>query len=220
MKTIILPPIKQVLFMEKLIFIINNLSVDTIIMIIGAAVGLVYIFLEYFASWWLWIAGIVMSLFYIFIFAEIMHCYAWAVTYLYYLGANVYGIISWRKNNTENSYSGISNLPKKYYLPLSVIVLLLTIIIFFILLKFTNTKIPVSESFSTALSVVGMWLLAKKHLQHWVVWMIVNAIYAIANLWHGLHLPEFGYYFSAGLFAVYFVVSVMGFVRWRELAGK
>jgi nicotinamide mononucleotide transporter len=180
--------------------------------LLGALIGLAYIFLEYRASWWLWIAGMVMSLFYIYIFAKV-NCFAWALTYLYYLGANVYGIIVWKKNSAENSDLGISDLPKKYYKLLSVIIICLSFIIFIIIYKFTDTKIPICESISTALSVVGMWLLAKKHLQHWVIWMIVNAIYAIANLGLGL-------YFSAVLFTVYFGVSVMGFVRWRKLAGK
>jgi nicotinamide mononucleotide transporter len=185
---------------------------DNYIEIIGATIGLVYIFLEYRASWWLWIAGMVMSLLYIYIFTK-ANCYAWAVTYLYYLGANIYGIVVWKRNRDENSYSGISILPKKYYSKLLTITALFTVSIFFIIIKFTDTEIPISESFSTALSVIGMWLLAKKYLQHWYVWMVVNAIYTIANLWIGL-------YFSAILFAVYFVVSVMGLVRWRKLAGK
>jgi len=180
--------------------------------LIGASIGLVYIILEYRASWWLWIAGMVMSLFYIYIFAKV-NCYAWALTYLYYLGANIYGIIVWKKNSTEDPYAGISNLPKKYYPRLVAIVALLTPFIAFILIKFTDTPIPISESFSTALSVVAMWLLAKKYLQHWCVWMVVNAIYAIANFWMEM-------YFSALLFSVFFVVSVLGFVNWRKLAGK
>ena len=178
--------------------------------LLGAIIGLAYLFLEYRASWWLWIAGMVMSLFYIYIFAKV-NCYAWALTYLYYLGANIYGIIIWKRNCSENSDSGISNLQKKYYARLLVLAFLLTIFIFFIITGHTETEIPVSESFSTALSVIGMWLLAKKYIQHWCVWMVVNAIYAIANLWMGL-------YFTALLFVVYFVVSVLGFVRWRKLA--
>jgi nicotinamide mononucleotide transporter len=178
--------------------------------LLGAAIGLGYVILEYRASWWLWIAGMIMSLFYIYINAKIS-CYAWALTYLYYLGANVYGIIVWKKNSGDSSDSGISNLPKKYYSILSIIVLILTIGIFFVVFLYMDSKIPISESFSTALSVVGMWLLAKKYRQHWYVWMVVNAIYMIAYLWLGL-------YFSALLFAVYFVVSVMGLVRWKKLA--
>jgi nicotinamide mononucleotide transporter len=183
-----------------------------IIELLGAIIGLVYVFLEYRASWWLWIAGIVMSLFYIYIWAEV-HCYAWALTYLYYLGANIYGIIVWRRNSEANSSSGIAYLPKKYYPLLSALVVFLTCFFFIIIYKYTDSTIPISESLSTALGVIGMWLLAKKYLQHWYVWLVVNAIYAIANIGLGL-------YFSAILFAVYFVVSAMGLVRWRKLAGE
>jgi nicotinamide mononucleotide transporter len=193
--------------MNLISFIITN-----IVEIIGSAIGLIYIILEYRASWWLWIAGIVMSLFYIYIFAN-AHCYAWALTYLYYLGANIYGIIVWKKNSETSFNAGISNLPKKNYSLLVIIILLLSILIFFILIRYTSTQIPVSESFSTAMSMVGMWLLAKKYLQHWHIWLVVNAIYAIANFWLGL-------YFSSALFIVYFVFSIMGVVRWKRLAGE
>jgi nicotinamide mononucleotide transporter len=191
---------------------IIQIFIDNYIELLGATIGLVYVILEYRAAWGLWIAGMVMSLFYIYIFAE-ANCYAWALTYFYYLSANIYGIAVWKRNHAENSYTGISNLPQKYFTKLLIIIVLLTILFAFILIKFTETLIPVSESFSTALSVVGMWLLAKKYLQHWYVWMVVNAIYAIANLWIGL-------YFSSILFAVFFVVSVLGLARWRKLAGK
>jgi len=180
--------------------------------LLGALIGLVFIFLEYRASQWLWVAGIIMSLFYIYIWYQ-ADCIAWALIYLYYLGANIYGIIVWLKNSEDNSGSGISNLPKKYYPILCTLVVCLSIIIYIIIYKFTETKIPVSESFSTALSVIGMWLLAKKYLQHWNVWMIVNPLTALGSLYLGL-------YFSAAMFTVFSVVSIMGFVRWRKLAGK
>ena len=180
--------------------------------LVASLIGIVYIILEYRASWWLWIAGMVMSLFYIYIFAKV-NCYAWSLTYLYYLGANIYGIVVWKKNSATDSFSGITHLPKKYYSKLTGIIILLTIFLFFIIHRYTDSVIPVSESFSTALSVVGMWLMAKKYVQHWYVWLVVNAIYVMGNLYQEL-------YFSAILFMVYFLVSILGLLRWRKLAGK
>jgi nicotinamide mononucleotide transporter len=180
-----------------------------IIEILAASIGLIYGILEYRASWWLWVAGMAMSLLYIYIFAE-ANCYAWAATYLYYLGANVYGIIIWKKNNAADS-EGISYLPKKHYPLISALIFSLTCFFFIIIYNFTDSTIPISESLSSALSVIGMWLLAKKYVQHWYIWLVVNAIYAIANV-------SLGLYYSAILFAVYFVISMMGLARWRKLA--
>ena len=180
--------------------------------LLASLIGIVYIILEYRASWWLWIVGIIMSLFYIYIFANV-NCYAWSLTYLYYLGANIYGIIVWKKNNTKDSYLGITHLPRKYYSKLLGIIVLLSLFLFFIIHRFTDSVIPVSESFSTALSIVGMWLMAKKYVQHWYVWLVVNTIYVMGNLYQEL-------YFSAILFMVYFLVSILGLLHWRKLAGK
>ena len=184
----------------------------SIIELFGAIIGLVFVILEYRASSWLWVAGIVMSLFYIYIWYQ-ADCLAWTLIYVYYLGANIYGVVVWLKKNNKNSESGISNLPKKYYLPLSIIIVLFSCILYFVLKNYTKTEIPISESFSTALSVVGMWLLAKKYLQHWNIWMVVNPITALGSLYIGL-------YFTAILFAICFVISILGFVHWRKLAGK
>jgi len=185
---------------------------NTIIELLGAFIGLVFIILEYRASKWLWFAGIVMSLFYIYIW-YVGDCYAWALIYLYYLGANIYGVYSWKKNSSDSNESGITNLPKKHYLPLAILTVCLIPVIFVIVYFFTETKIPISESVSTALSIIGMWLLAKKYLQHWNVWLIVNPITALGSFYIGL-------YYSAALFTVFTVIAVMGLVRWRKLAGE
>lgn len=178
----------------------------------GALIGLVYIFLEYKASKYLWFAGIVMSLFYIWIFAD-ANCYAWAATYFYYLCANIYGIYCWSKKTNKEEQIEISNLPTHLFPKLLMIICLISILFFYIIELFTDSKIPVSESVSTALSIVGMWLLAKKYVQHWYVWLLVNAIYIFANLYIGL-------YFTAILFTIYFVVSIFGLYKWQQLVKK
>jgi nicotinamide mononucleotide transporter len=184
----------------------------SIIELLGAIIGVTFIILEYRASWWLWIAGIIMSLFYMYIFYN-ENCYAWTLIYLYFLGANIYGVIVWKKNSTASASSGITNLPRKYYPVLALLALLLTLFIYLVISNYTDTRIPVSESFTTALSVIGMWLLAKKYVQHWNIWMVVNPITALGSWWVGLH-------FIAFTFAVFFVVAAMGLVKWRKLAGK
>ena len=77
------------------------MSIDLIIEIIGAVIGLTYLFLEYKANVWLWPVGILMSLFYVVIFFH-GKFYADAVVYLYYIGANTYGMLKWTRsrNNT------------------------------------------------------------------------------------------------------------------------
>ena len=92
----------------------------TIIEYIGVAIGLIYLFLEYKASLWLWPVGVVMSLLYITIFYQ-SKFYADAGIYAYYLGANIYGLIEWKRNRKSEHEKvvemPITHAPKGKILP-------------------------------------------------------------------------------------------------------
>ncbi|MCQ2271404.1 MAG: nicotinamide riboside transporter PnuC [Bacteroidales bacterium] len=190
--------------------------------IIGVAIGLWYLYLEYKASFWLWSVGILMSVFYIVIFFN-SKFYADAAIYAYYLGANVYGLLVWRRHRNENIqnelYSSekqkdelpITPMPSRLILPLSLIFVAFWTILWFVLRRFTDSPVPLGDSFTTALSVVAMFLMAKKHMEHWLLWVVVNAASVALYAWKDL-------YPMACLFVLYTAVSVMGYFRWRKIA--
>ncbi|MBO6080438.1 MAG: nicotinamide mononucleotide transporter [Bacteroidales bacterium] len=192
------------------------MSVDLVIEIIGAIIGLIYIFLEYKANVWLWPVGILMSLFYLVIFLH-GKFYADAAIYLYYIGANIYGLIAWghsRRNPQSSMEKPAENLvithtPKRLVLPLTIIAVILWIAIFWILKTFTDSPVPVGDAFTTALSIVAMWMLAQKYLEQWVLWIVVNIVSTILYFWKGL-------YPTGVLFIVYVIIAVLGYFRWRK----
>lgn len=187
------------------------MSYELIIEIIGAVIGLSYIYLQYKANFWLWTAGIIMSLFYIYIFAE-SHLYFWAATYLYYLCADIYGIIMWKRNDqgNENPYANMKTMNKKMIINISLIIIILsTILSIFAKKLIPESPIPVGESISTILSIVAMWLLAKKYIEQWLLWIIVNIFYAALNF-------SIGLYPTGILFSIYFMVAIMGYLKWRK----
>jgi len=187
------------------------MSLSLFIEITGATIGLIYLYLEYKASFWLWTAGIVMSLFYVYIYYH-GKFYADMVTYVYYFGANIYGLMLWRKGNQghQEENSTFSHIHKKYILPLTAIFLSLWFSIWFILSSFTDSPVPVGDSFTTSLSVIAMWLMAKKHVDHWLLWIVVNGVSC------GLYLSK-GLYPTAILFVVYTIVSVLGYFKWKRM---
>ena len=210
----------------------------TILEYIGVAIGLAYLILEYKASFWLWPVGILMSLFYIVIFYQ-SKFYADAGIYAYYLGANIYGLLEWRrKSNTAGqsvtasfttSDAGqqisaslnelppekgqnempITHTPKDKILPLTLIGLALWAALWMLLSRLTDSPVPFGDSFTTALSVVAMYLLAKKHIEHWWLWVVVNLVSTLLYAWKGL-------YAMTGFFAFYTVIAAMGYFNWRR----
>lgn len=180
--------------------------------IIGACIGLLYLYLEYKANVWLWPVGILMSLFYVVIFFH-GKFYADAAVYLYYIGANVYGLAAWLRSSRRQQDSSASfpiiHTPKKQILPLALVSVALWLVIFLILKNFTDSPIPWGDAFTTSLSIVAMWMLAKKQLEQWLLWVVVNAVSLCLYVWKGL-------YPTAVLFAFYTAVAVMGYFKWKK----
>lgn len=192
------------------------MSTDLIIEIIGAAIGLIYLFLEYKANVWLWPAGIVMSLFYVVIFFH-GKFYADAAVYLYYIGANTYGLLKWTQSKrqsltgdgNEAKELAITHVPANKILPIAATAIALWGLLYWILGTFTDSPVPLGDAFTTAFSIVAMWMLAQKYLEQWLLWIIVNVVSTALYFWKGL-------YPTAILFIVYVIVAILGYFRWRN----
>ena len=191
------------------------MSTDIIIEIIGAVIGLAYLFLEYKANVWLWPVGILMSVFYVIIFFH-GKFYADAAVYLYYIGANTYGLFQWtrsRKQTLEGNVIkqelAITHVPSMRILPLVAITVVLWMALYGILKTVTDSPVPLGDAFTTAVSIVAMWMLAQKYLEQWLLWIVVNIVSTILYFWKGL-------YPTGILFIVYVIVAVLGYFRWKK----
>lgn len=191
------------------------MSIDLIIEITGAVIGLIYLYLEYKANVWLWPVGIVMSIFYVVIFFH-GKFYADAAVYLYYIGANAYGLFQWTRSRKKTLGEDevtkelpITHVPAKRILPLAAITFTLWMILYLILRTVTDSPIPLGDAFTTAVSIVATWMLAQKYLEQWMLWIVVNIVSTILYFWKGL-------YPTGILFIVYVIVAVLGYFRWKK----
>lgn len=176
---------------------------------IGAAVGLVYLWLEYRASVWLWLASVVMPAIYIFVYYE-AGFYADMAINAYYLVASGYGLTVWLTKGSREKPMPITRTPKRQILPLAAVAMGAFALIAWILIKFTDSTVPIGDSFTTALSIVALWMLARKYVEQWLVWIVVDVICA------GLYFYK-GLYPTAGLFTLYSVIAVAGYYKWKKI---
>lgn len=178
--------------------------------IFGAFVGLIYLYFEYKANKWLWPLGIIMPIVYIVIFYQAKF-YADMGINIYYLIAAIYGWIMWSRNSSSDDAEGkISHTPRRYLLPLFAVEGIVFIFIAFVLCNYTDSPVPYADSFTTALSIIGMWMLAHKYIEQWGIWFVVNIVSC------GLYFSKELYY-TAALFAVYAIISVFGYFRWKKM---
>lgn len=177
--------------------------------IIGALVGLVYLWLEYRASVWLWAANIVMPIIYVFIYYE-SGFYADMGINIYYLVASLYGWIMWRRGQSDGKELPIAHTPRSKIAPMSALFVVLMVGIWLILTNFTDSTVPVGDAFTTALSVVALYMLAQKYVEQWLVWLVVDVVCAALYLYKGL-------YPTALLYLLYSILAWFGYLRWLKM---
>ena len=179
--------------------------------IIGTLVGLVYLWLEYKASIWLWIASIIMPAIYIFVYYE-AGLYADFGINIYYLGAAVYGWFVWKygHKSQEEKELPITCMPKRSWLKSLVVFVVAQFVIAWMLINYTDSNVPWWDAFTTALSIIGMWMLARKYLEQWWVWFVVDVVCV------GLYVYK-ELYFTEGLYVLYAIIAVFGWWNWKKL---
>jgi len=77
----------------------------------------------------------------------------------------------------------------------------------------TDSRVPLADSFTTALSFVGIWALARKYLEQWLIWIVVDVV--TCCLYFYKDIP-----FKASLYALYVVIAIFGYRKWRRMMGK
>ena len=177
--------------------------------IFGTIVGLIYLWLEYRASIYLWIAGIVMPAIYIFVYYK-AGLYADFGINIYYLIAAIYGWFFWMWGGEKSKDLPIIHTPGKCYLPLFLVFVVSFLGIAWILIAYTDSNAPWLDSFTTALSIVGMWMLARKYVEQWFAWIFVDIVCC------GLYIYK-DLYFTSALYGLYSIIAIFGYFKWKKL---
>ena len=176
------------------------------------ALGLAYILLEYKASVWMWVVGFFMQLLGIVLYYQ-KGLYADCGMEFYYLAMTVYGFIAWMRHTQKKQDLPIRNMPLKTAIWWLFAALVFWAAIYYLLVTFTNSKVPVADAFTTALSIVGIWALARKYLEQWFVWIVVDIV--TCALYFYKDIP-----FKASLYGLYVVIAVFGFFKWRKMMNE
>ncbi|VXB25066.1 Nicotinamide mononucleotide transporter [Chryseobacterium sp. 8AT] len=151
------------------------------------------------------IAGILLTL-YVMIQSRL---YAEFTLNLYYLVMSIYGWLYWKfgKRKSETTISETTNNEK---LITAGIVIGTFSIFYFFLTNFTDSDVPILDSLVSAFAWAGMWLMARRKIENWILLNISNII-AIPLLIHK------GLYLYAVLTAFLFIVAISGYLEWRKI---
>jgi len=180
-----------------------------IIEVLAVVFGLIYIWLLIKERIECWIFGILGSLLSIFLFVH-TKLYSEAILYSYYVVVGFYGYYLWSRKSKDDSVLRISdvNPVNHVYYILSSCVLAFSLAWFFN--AYTDAERPYIDSFTTVFSFLATFLEAKKVLSSWKYWIVIN------GLTIGLYFDK-GLDIYAGLILVYFIMSFVGYFKWKKL---
>ncbi|MCK4746244.1 MAG: nicotinamide mononucleotide transporter [Bacteroidales bacterium] len=177
--------------------------------ILGVIFSLLYLFFSIRQKILLWPMGIISALLYMVVFYQ-SKFYADMGLNGYYFIISIYGWILWnRGRNKTGGGLPVTRITSRVALLLAVITLGAFFGIGLLLDHFTDSPVPYWDAFTTAVSFTATWMLARKILEHWILWIIVDAVSMGLYLYRGL-------YPTLVLFAVYTAMAVIGFIQWKK----
>lgn len=129
----------------------------------------------------------------------------------YFFVMSIYGWFFWtrqEKGEVVHQIDKISTSEKKWSFYLFVLSLLFVGCVYGILGKWNSWTAPI-DTFTTALFFVGMWLMARRKIEHWVCWIIGDLISIPLYLYKGLALTSFQY-------LIFTLISILGYLEWKK----
>ncbi|MDX5421626.1 MAG: nicotinamide riboside transporter PnuC [Hymenobacteraceae bacterium] len=196
--------------MEILDSILEALQAMSLIELVGVITGVFCVWLAAKQNVWTWPLGLISVGAYVFVFYD-ARLYADMGLSAFYFVTSIYGWYLWLyggKNHTERK---VERAGKKEMLVLSVLGVLFTLGLGYFLDNYTDADLSYTDSATTAISLAGYWMMAKKQLENWIVWFVVDVMYVGIYTYKELYLTSFLYF-------IFLILAAKGYIEWnREL---
>ncbi len=195
----------------------QNILDSTWMEIVAATLGVVSVWYAKKANILVYPTGIVSVLLYVFICFK-AQLYADMGINAYYFIFSVYGWIMWSRKNEDKEELPVTYSSRKTWL-ISIGVFVVSIFIIWGLLRifkandmvYWSTFVPYTDTFTTAVAILGMWLMAVKKVENWLFWIAADVVSVPLYLYKGLVFTSLQYF-------IFLVIAVMGYFEWRRLA--
>ena len=134
---------------------------------------------------------------------------------LYYVVMNAYGWYFWiygGRDRREASELLVGWVPKTQWVPIVGVMLVGTVLMGWYFATQTSADLPYPDSFTTVASFVAMWMSAKKYLESWILWFVIDVVQVVLYVIKGIEA-------YALLYLVYLGMAVFGWIAWRKHLG-
>jgi len=176
--------------------------------IVGVVTGVLGVWMTTRQKIWCWPVGIVSVSSFIVVFFR-AKLYAAMGLQGVYVALAVYGWYSWLHGGEGRGALAVSRLPRRIGVGLGAVGVVATGIAGYWLRARTDEALPYLDGFTTSFSLAAQWLQARKYLENWLVWVVVDVVYVGMAMSQGLML-------TALLYGVYVLLALLGYRDWKR----
>jgi len=175
---------------------------------VAAVLAVAYVVLAARQSIWCWPCAILSTGIYCGIFFELA-LYQQALLQLFYVGLGIYGWRKWQSGGEQGKGLRVSNWRVSQHLSSIALILTLTAVTGWITSRFTQTPMPYLDALTAWGSVIAAWMMARKVLENWLYWLVVDALLVVLS-WRA-RLPA-----TLLLYVIYVGMAIVGYFSWRK----
>jgi nicotinamide mononucleotide transporter len=157
---------------------------------------------------WCWPTGLVQVSLYVFIFFQVK-LYSDVILHLIYVVLQIYGWVHWLYGGEDRGELPVSRLAGRSFIGWILVAGVGTGAWGAVMARTTDAAVPYGDAFTTAASLIAMWLMARKHIENWHFWIAVDVIAIGIYLYKDLYL-------TSGLYVAFLILSIAGLIAWRR----
>jgi nicotinamide mononucleotide transporter len=172
----------------------------------AVVLGVAYLLLAMRESLWCWYAAFVSTSIFLVLFWDVGLLMESGLQ-VYYLAMAIYGWWQWQQGSGGKPELGISSWGARQHLVALTAVLLISVASGAVLKQFTGAALPYLDSFTTWGSILTTWMVARKILENWLYWLVIDSVSIYLYLDRELYL-------TALLFALYLIIVLFGYRKW------
>ena len=154
-----------------------------------------------------WPVGILGIIFYSIVFFQ-TKLYADFILQIVFIIQSIFGWINWNKNKVNNIIK-VSKLTFTEIVYICIFYTFLSVLTTYLLFNFTNASLPIWDSQLMTLSLIANYLLIKRKLENWILWILVDINYVFMFIYKDL-------YFSSVLYFILLLIAISGFINWKK----
>lgn len=177
--------------------------------VVAVLFAIAYLLLAIKENIWCWPAALASTMIYVFLFFDV-NLYMESALQIFYIIMAIYGWVIWRHHDDSKDDLQISIWPWRKHLLAIALIAILVICSGYLLQTNTNAAYPWLDSFTTWGAVITTWMVARKILENWIYWLVIDSVSIFLYIQRDLYL-------TALLFIIYVFLCFVGYYQWNKI---